>query len=112
MVKIEQKFVLNSEPNGIVQSVVDFNTDVEIKIYSPLEKLNGQNLVVLNLNTGGPRYMREKGTLKIGSHIMNSHIKISKITISEKSQFFIHIYAKSQIKRPHLTRAACIVMDL
>ncbi len=26
--------------------------------------------------TGGPRYMREIGTPKIGSHIMNSHIKI------------------------------------
>ncbi len=25
--------------------------------------------------TGGPRYMREIGTPKIGSHIMNSHIK-------------------------------------
>ncbi len=29
--------------------------------------------------TGGPRYMQEKGTNKLGSHIMNSHIKRPRI---------------------------------
>jgi len=38
------------------------------------------------MSTVGPRYMREIGTPKLDSHIMNSHIK-----------------------RPHITRAACNV---
>ncbi len=32
--------------------------------------------------TGGPRYMREIGTQKIGSHIMNSRIKRTRITVN------------------------------
>ena len=32
--------------------------------------------------TGGLRYMREIGTPKIGSHIMNLHIKRPRITIN------------------------------
>ncbi len=32
--------------------------------------------------TGGPRYMREIGTPKIGSHIMNLHIKRPRNTIN------------------------------
>jgi hypothetical protein len=30
--------------------------------------------------TGGPRYMRKIGTPKIGSHIMNLHIKRPRMT--------------------------------
>ncbi len=33
-------------------------------------------------NTGGPRNMREIGTPKIGSHIMNLHIKRPRITVN------------------------------
>ncbi len=52
------------------------------------------------------------GALKIGSHIMNLHIKRPRITInqrigSRKRPFFNRIYPKLQIKRPHITRAAC-----
>jgi len=32
--------------------------------------------------TGGPRYIREIGTPKIGSHVMNSHIKRPRITVN------------------------------
>ncbi len=32
--------------------------------------------------TGGLRYMREIGTLKIGSHIMNLHIKRPRLTLN------------------------------
>ncbi len=35
-------------------------------------------------HTGGPCYMREIGTQKIGSHIMNSHIKRPRITVNLK----------------------------
>ncbi len=35
-------------------------------------------------NTGGPRYMREIGTPKIGSHITNSHIKRPRITLNQR----------------------------
>ncbi len=35
-----------------------------------------------NTNTGGPRYMREIGTPKIGSHIMNLHIKRPRMTVN------------------------------
>jgi hypothetical protein len=34
--------------------------------------------------TGGPRYMREIGTQKIGSHITNSHIKRPKVTVNQR----------------------------
>jgi hypothetical protein len=33
-------------------------------------------------NTGGPRYMREIGTQQIGSNIMNSNIKKTRITVN------------------------------
>ncbi len=33
-------------------------------------------------NTGGPRYMREIGTAKIGSHIRNSHVKRPRMTVN------------------------------
>ena len=33
-------------------------------------------------NTVGPRYIREIGTSKIGSHITNSHIKRPRITVN------------------------------
>jgi len=57
--------------------------------------------------------MQEIGTPKICSHIMNLHIKRPTITVnyrigSRKRPFFNRIYANSQIKRPHITRAACI----
>jgi len=60
--------------------------------------------------------MREIGTPKIGLHIMNLHIQRPRITInwridSRKRTFFNHIYAKSQINRPHITRAACILKE-
>jgi hypothetical protein len=32
--------------------------------------------------TGGPRFMREIGTQKIGSNIMNLHIKRPRITVN------------------------------
>ena len=66
--------------------------------------------------------MREIGTPKIGSHIAssniaNSDIKRQRITVnkrigSRKRPFLDSIYTKSQIKRPHITRAACIELDL
>jgi len=34
------------------------------------------------VSTGGPRYMREIGTPKKCSHIMNLHIKRSTITVN------------------------------
>jgi hypothetical protein len=44
------------------------------------------NLVIgeneMNKNTGRPRYMREIGTPKICSHIMNSNIKRPRITVN------------------------------
>ncbi len=57
--------------------------------------------------------MPEIGTPKICSHIMNSHIKWPTITVnkrigSRKTPFFNQIYTKLQIKRPHITRPACI----
>jgi len=36
-------------------------------------------------STGGPRYMREIRTPKIGSHIMNSHIKRPIITVNQRT---------------------------
>ncbi len=60
--------------------------------------------------------MREIGTLKIGLHIMNLHIKRPRITInkigSTKKPIFQSHYTKSQIKRPHITRAACICIRM
>jgi hypothetical protein len=35
-----------------------------------------------NESTGGPRYIREIETRKIGLHLMNSHIKRPRITIN------------------------------
>jgi len=57
--------------------------------------------------------MREIRTPKIGSHITNSNIKRPRITVnqtigSRKEPFLDRTYAKLQIKRPHITRAACI----
>jgi len=57
--------------------------------------------------------MREIGTQKIASYITNLHIKRPKITVnqrigSKKRPFLNGIYAKSQIKRSHITRAGCI----
>jgi len=34
--------------------------------------------------TGGPRYMREIGTQKIGSHITNSQIKRPSVTVNQR----------------------------
>jgi len=34
--------------------------------------------------TGGPRYIREIGTTKIGSHITNSHIKRPRTTVNQR----------------------------
>jgi len=34
-------------------------------------------------STGGPRYMREKGTPKIGLHITNLHIKRPRIIVNQ-----------------------------
>jgi hypothetical protein len=34
--------------------------------------------------TGGPRYMREIGTPKIGLHITNLHIKRPRITVNQR----------------------------
>ncbi len=47
--------------------------------------------------TGGPRYMRETGTPKIGSNLLNLHIKRPRITVNErkgsrkKAIFQLHI---------------------
>jgi len=49
-----------------------------------------------NQGTGGPRYMREIGTQKIGSHITNSHIKRPRVTVNHRIGSNMHI-----------TRAAC-----
>ncbi len=35
-----------------------------------------------NVNTGGPRYMQEIGTPKIGWNIMNWHIKRPRMTVN------------------------------
>ncbi len=35
-------------------------------------------------STGGPRYIREIGTQKIGSHITNSHIKRPRVTVNHR----------------------------
>ena len=37
-----------------------------------------------NRSTGGPRYMREIGTAKRCSHIMNSHIRRPTITVNKR----------------------------
>jgi hypothetical protein len=37
---------------------------------------------MLSGSTGGPHYMREIGTPKIGSHIMNSNIKRPRMTVN------------------------------
>jgi len=42
--------------------------------------LNFQHTSSYFPHTGGPHYMRKIGSPKIGSHIMNSHVKIPKIT--------------------------------
>jgi len=57
--------------------------------------------------------MREIGAPKIGSHITNSHTKRPRITgnqtIGSRKEAISgwHI-PKSQIKRPHITRVACM----
>ncbi len=63
-------------------------------------------------STGGPRYMRQIGTPKIDSHIMNLYIKRPRMTVyqrigSRKRPFLDRKYVKSQIKSPHITRATC-----
>ncbi len=50
---------------------------------SPYSRSNPPH-VCLYSYTGGPRYMREIGTPKIGSHIMNWHIKRPKITVNQR----------------------------
>jgi hypothetical protein len=42
------------------------------------------NTININQYTGGPRYMREIGTQKIGSHITNSHIKRPRVTVNQR----------------------------
>jgi len=63
--------------------------------------------------TGGPRYLREIGTPKIGMHITNLHIKRPRITInfrvgSRKMAISQLHVSKMQIKRLHITRATFI----
>ena len=41
----------------------------------------------LKVYTGGPRYMREIGTWKIGSHITNLHKKRPRITGNQRISF-------------------------
>jgi len=38
--------------------------------------------VIVNKNTGGPRYMREIGTPNIDSHITNLHLKRPRMTVN------------------------------
>jgi len=47
--------------------------DLIEKMYESIEEI---------AHTGGPCYMRDLGTPKIGSHIINSHIKRPRITIN------------------------------
>jgi len=46
--------------------------------------LNFQIRVSMQWNTGGPRYIREIGTPKIGLHITNLHIKRPRITVNKR----------------------------
>jgi len=45
---------------------------------------NLQNTLKNQVITGGPRYMREIGTQKIGLHITNSHIKRPRVTVNQR----------------------------
>jgi len=61
--------------------------------------------------------MREIGTPKIGWHVTNLHIKRPRITVnkridSRKRPLLDRIYMKSQIRRPHIPRAACTILFL
>ncbi len=49
-------------------------------------------------STGGPRYMQEIGAPKIGSNIMNSHIKRPRITINryQKKGHFSIAYTQNR----------------
>jgi hypothetical protein len=51
--------------------------------------------------TGGPRYMREIRTPKIGSHITNSHIKRPRITVNQRIG-----YRKEAISGSHIRKTA------
>jgi hypothetical protein len=48
--------------------------------------------------TGGPRYMREIGTVKYVSHITNSHIKRPRITIKERIGSIKKDHSQSHIR--------------
>jgi len=52
--------------------------------------------------------MREIGTQKIGSYITNSHIKRPRVTVNQRIGSRKEAISGSQIKRPHIMRAACI----
>jgi hypothetical protein len=39
------------------------------------------DVVIWQMSTGGPRYLQDIGTKKLGSHIMNSHIKRPRIPL-------------------------------
>jgi len=63
----------------------------------------------LETSTGGPRYMREIGTLNRLAHNKVAYKK-TKNNCKFEDRFQENcIYAKSQIKRPHITRATCTV---
>ena len=53
------------------------------------------------MSTGGPRYMREKGTPKIDSHITNSHLKRPRRTVSKRIAF-----RKKAISQSHICKIA------
>jgi hypothetical protein len=42
------------------------------------------NVWVSKMSTGGPCYMREIGTQKIGSNITNSQIKRPRVTVNQR----------------------------
>jgi len=58
--------------------------------------------------------MREIGTQKIGSHIMNLHIKRPRITVNlrigSRKMVISQSHILAQIKRSHMTRAACTIL--
>jgi len=67
------QFWTPTPPSSLIK-LVKILTDAILKI----NMINN----VTDRNTGGPRYVREIGTPKIGSHIMNLNIKRPRITIN------------------------------
>ena len=60
--------------------------------------------------TGFPRYMQEIGTEK--NMLANNKIAYKKVRFQIKWPILSRTYAKSQIKRPHITRDPCTCLAL